>query len=211
MIYELYGLPGSGKTTICNIVQKKYKLNNPMRFFKNNFWGKCCMHLFWYLYSLNNDLKSKKNQILKILGNINVYKNCINPNLNINRYIDYLMFVYFVEKKSFKKNIIIDEGIVHYCLALYAEFDVEIEKLERIIKELDIQPKFVMGLKCNILKTFEQIKKRNRKETPIDFLEENKLYDIFKKYQEIFIHFSSSKYIALEKNELIKKIKEKNM
>lgn len=212
MIYELYGLPGAGKTTLCEFVNTNYNIKNPMLFFKKNFIGKAYMHLFWHLYNLNVEMRNKKKKILEILENVNCYTNCIDDSQKITRYIDYMMFSYYIEKKYNDKNIIIDEGIVHYCMALYAEFNVEKTKLDSILNVFKIESRYVLGIDCELNTVREQIKKRNRKETAIDFLNDEELMLVLKRYKDVFDNFALD-YKALKKDELlieIKQRKEKN-
>ena len=179
MIYELYGLPGSGKSTCCDRVQKQCNIKNPLEFYRDNIIGKICFHLF-----------------LKFFNNSNDYKNSLNLEIKLDLYIKYLIFIYYIEKKS-KKTLIIDEGIIHYCLALYAEFNVELEKIDRIISVLkESNLKITIGLKCPVETAILQIKKRNRKRTAMDFLEDKDLENLLNRYFEAIKHFQNN-YLLL--------------
>lgn len=206
MIYELYGLPGSGKSTCCNRIQKEINIKNPLEFYRDNIIGKVYFHLFFKFFRFNKELKGKFDEILKVLDDYNSYKNFLNSEIKIDIFLKYLIFVYYIEKNS-KKTLILDEGIIHYCLALYAEFNVELEKLDKIVEILDIfNSKITIGLKCSVETAIFQIKKRNRKRTAMDFLEDKELEELINRYFKAEEHFSD-KYLSLEIKEIESYIK----
>ena len=206
MIYELYGLPGSGKSTCCDRVQKQCNIKNQLEFYIYNIIGKIFFKLFLKFFKFNKDLKNKFEEIFKILNNSNDYKNSLNLEIKLDLYIKYLIFIYYIEKKS-KKTLIIDEGIIHYCLALYAEFNVELEKIDRIISVLkESNLKITIGLKCPVETAILQIKKRNRKRTAMDFLEDKDLENLLNRYFEAIKHFQNN-YLYLSIDEIESYIK----
>lgn len=196
MNYELFGLPGSGKTTICKIVSKKNK--NPMFFYKETFLGKILFHLFLYtfffkkeyielFYNLKKSLKNKK------------YVNIIDKRIPIDLYLKYIVFVYYLECSN--KNIIIDEGIIHYCVALIAEFNVSNYEIENMIKFLDTKT-IIYGLNTTIDSVCINIKKRNRRNCPFDYLSNEKKIEVLKKYNYAIEYFKN-RYKMMNAEEII--------
>ena len=209
MIFELFGMPGSGKSYICKKIEDDGYAKDIMRFYKENFFGKVIFHIFIYIFKINKELKKNYDEIMNILGDNSNYINIINPDIPINLYVKYIVFILYIEKKYFKKkNIIIDEGIIHYCIAIYAEYYVDCKKIDLIIDKLILtnEKKIIIGLNCSKEKTIEQIKKRNRKKAPIDFLEGQKLSIILERYLDA-IHFVKKRFDYLSYNEIESKIK----
>lgn len=189
MKFELFGLPGSGKSYCCDIISKKKIAKNIMNYYKENFFGKVIFHLFLKFFILNIKLRKKYKEVIEILGETSNYINLVNPNVKIELYIKYMIFIYFIEN-LYKINIIIDEGIIHYCMVLYAEFSVEKNKINKIISAFNIEDKNIIGLNCEKEIAIKQMKKRNRKRTAIDFLGKDELSNILDRYLEIYNYFS---------------------
>ena len=209
MIYELFGLPGSGKTTLGNNIEKNLKIKNILEFYRNNLLGKIIFHIFLKFFILNKELREKYNEITTVLEDKSKYVNNINAQIKVDLYIKYIIFIYFIEKKV-KKNILIDEGIIHYSIALYAEFNVEFNKLDKIVEILKInKTKKIFDLKCSKKTALLQIKKRNRQRAALDFLTNNDLDNLMERYLEAEKHFSRN-YLCLNASEIEKKIEEEN-
>ncbi len=192
MIYDLFGIPGSGKSTICDYVEKNCNITDIKNKYIEDFIGKVIFHLYLYLFFLDKASLKKYKQIKKIIGNYKDYSNYINPKTKISLYIKYMLFDYYIETKV-KKDCIIDEGIIHYCISLYVEFDLEIDKILKIIDLLKVEKIEYIGLSCSIDECIKNIKKRNRKRCDIDFLEGNDLISFLEKWNEGF-NIMSKKY-----------------
>lgn len=197
MKFELFGLPGSGKTSLCKKIKKKYKIKNPMDFYKYNFFGKILFHIFLSTFYFNKSNIKLFKELMSFLGD-GFYKNIIDNTIDIELYIKYIVFVNYIEQK--KGNYVIDEGIIHYCIALYAEYNVDFKIIDIILEKTNVE-NIKVGLKCSINKAMEQIKIRNRKSCPIDFLEEEKLFFILKKYNDA-INYYRDKYSLLSNDEI---------
>ena len=203
MVYELYGLPGSGKSYYCKKMEIKDNIKDIYSFYKDKFIGKIIFHFFLYLFKINKNLRNKYQQILNIIGE-REYINRIDNRIDFKIYIKYIIFVYFLELRE-KKNIIIDEGIFHYCTALYAEFDIEYDKVDKIIELLKIDKfKEIYRVSCDVEHAIIQIKKRNRKQTAIDFLKEKELKELLIRYYKIGEYFQN-KYKIMNIEELLAK------
>lgn len=208
MVFELFGIPGSGKSYCCNELESNGYVKDIMKFYKENFAGKILFHIFLSIFQINKKLKKIYKRIIKLLGDISLYTNIIDPNVSIELYIKYMIFVFFIENTYTKKDIIVDEGIIHYCIVLYAEFSVELNKINKIIDILKIEnEKKIIGLRCKKEESIMRIKKRNRKRTPMDFLEYTELEEILDRYLEAEKYLANRfKHLELEdvKDEIIK-------
>ncbi len=202
MIYELFGLPGSGKTTFCNELYKNKKIKNLMSLYKENFWGKIYFHFYLKCMVLFKNEYGLYKKIINELKESDIYINKIDKNININLYIKYLLFVNMIERRVINKKItyIVDEGVIHYCIAMMAEFSLSLEKVNKLLDIINFKTSTIkpVGLKCNIDTCLQHIEKRNRKETPIDFLEKVKLINLLNDYQNAYDIFIN-KYKEIEK------------
>ncbi len=180
MIIELYGAPGSGKTTLCKKISKVIGFECPMNFYLDNIVGKIFMHLFWHTFTVKSDLRRKYKQIIDIVRG--QYTHLYNQSLDIKMYINYLMFAYYVEGNAHDKDIVMDEGILHYCIALYAEFGVEIEKVEQIYELLRVEERVLYKVSTEKTEILQRLKKRNRHVTAIDELPDEVISALLERY-----------------------------
>lgn len=194
MIAELYGLPGSGKSTTCNKLKETKELDDIMFFYKEKLLGKIIYHLFLILFPINPKLnkvyKKINNKLSKYLNN----KNKIDASVPLSLYIKYIVFIFYIENKyAHKKNkgICIDEGVIHLCIAIHAEFDVPISLLDDIIEITSgaLNRKLVR-VDCSIEDAIIRMKKRNRKRAPIDYLDEHQLKELLKDYKKAEEYFN---------------------
>lgn len=201
--YELFGMPGSGKTTIANYFEKEKNIQNIQEKYKDNLFGKILFHIFLNFFILNKKLRKKYHELLDIIGD-DIYTNIIDNNINIKLYIKYIIFDYYLENYC-KENIILEEGIIHYCIALYAEFDLDFNKLDMIVDKIYVDSNNIkcIGIKTSIEDVLRNIKKRNRKQCALDFLEGDDLKNLLKKYNE-GVEYYSKKYELLTINEIKK-------
>ena len=205
MIYELFGMPGVGKTTISNKISKEYGYINIMKKYRESILGKVYLHLFIKLFKIDKELRNKYNQCVILCKKYIKNKNVVDKKIKLELYIKYMTFVYYIEKKyNFKKiNIIVDEGIIHYAIAMFAEFDIPFYALDKLV-ELFYLNKFPIGVSCKIETVLEQIKKRNRKSTPIDFLDVKNLEHLLKRY-ELGVNYYGKKYELVDTMKILKK------
>ena len=205
MIIELFGVPGSGKTTLCkNIVKIKGEYCLPMSFFVETFVGRILMHIFWKYYRFNRKLRKIYNIIIEIIGNVDEYSHLYIHNLKIDSYLKYVVFSYYLEAKLTRKNCIMDEGIIHYCMSFYAEFGLEIEKIDKIIETLMDKNVRVCGLINNKEVVLNNIMERNRKVSYIDKMSLDDLSKLLDKYYEVFSIFQQ-RFECLRYNEILDK------
>ena len=181
IVIDLFGSPGTGKSTISSYFKEKYNLLDIKDWYINKFFGKIYLRLFLKLYKCNKILRKKEEEIVKILGSYNDYQNIISPETNISLFIKYMLFDYYLELKN-KKNAIIDEGIIHNCLILMVEYNVSLEKIEKIYKTLKIDNIEYLGIYLDKESCYKNIKKRNRKRCYLDFLDDDGLKEILNKW-----------------------------
>lgn len=188
MIIEVFGLPGSGKTTFCQKYAMENKLYNLLGFYRDSFFGRSLYYLFKYFYFLIPTVNKKVKNIMFLLSKKD-HTNKIRKDILIKEYVIFMCFVYYHELKC-NKHVIIDEGIIHYCMALYAEYDVEFNVLDQIIEELKVDKKMkYIVLKCSVDECLLRMCKRNRKRSAIDFLEESELKLLLLKYEEALKYY----------------------
>ena len=205
MIVELFGLPGAGKSYICEKIEKEFGYNNILLFYKEKFLGKVLFHLYISFCLLVRSNKKIFLNLKEIIGN-DYSDNIISNNNKIDMYIKYILFVYNIEKRNKDRLIIIDEGIVHYCMVLYSEFIIPMHKTKKILDYFDSlnkNNKVVLGINTDKKVVIERIKKRNRKRTAMDFLDDKKLDKLLSLYQD-FINTVKDDYIIGNENEIIK-------
>lgn len=191
---ELFGLPGCGKSTLCKNIEKN-GYEDLLYKYKNRFLYKLIFHAstkFTFLFpNVYNNFKYIKQLFFENQVNIKEYKNMYIKKTSLILYIKYLSFIYTMEQKYDNKKVIIDEGIVHYCMALYSEFDIPLDSLKKICFELLGDKTIIpVGLKISLDQCFYRIKKRNRRNTGIDYLNDNKLSKLILRYEKAFNYFS---------------------
>lgn len=208
MIIEFFGLPGSGKTTCCSLICRNFDYKNPMAFFKEKFVGKVLFHLFLLTCPFNFELLKKYNELRECFSDFKK-KNRLDNTVELSKYIKYALFIYFLEKKNMNKKIVIDEGVVHYSMAIYAEFDVSFESCFKMVNILclkNIQP---VLLDIDMETCINNMKKRNRHQTAIDNLNYFELVEILEKYKEfidLFIERADVKKV-IEVDKFISEVK----
>lgn len=213
MIIELFGIPGSGKSYCCEKIEKKENIKDVTKFFKEKIIGKAVFHFFLKFFKINKELNEKYNEMINVLGDTSNYNNILDKKINICLYLKYLLFIYFLEKKC-KMNIIVDEGIIHYSIVLFAEFSVDFDKIEKIIEVLKIysKEKMIIGIKCNKEIAIKRMEIRNRKRTSLDFLEYGELSKLLDRYiiaEQFFSYKFKMLNIEEVENLIIQKVKEK--
>lgn len=190
MIVELFGLPGSGKTTFvsefCKI-QMDFKNYGTISFIGNSkynkykyvflcFKPKIFLSLFLLIYSISGKKSSirvkMKDRLISLL------------------YVIYILDIVFYKNEKF----ILDEGLVQALSAFYIGFDFK-ENILYIIKKMINRKKYVF-CRCNLSfeESLNRMHNRNRKTANIDFMDRNELLkfmtDLSKKNEAIVNIFS---------------------
>lgn len=202
MTIEIFGIPGSGKSTFCDNYSKENHFKNIMAFYRDTIIGRIIYKIFMRLYFIFPSIKKKYDIILKMINDKN-YTNKLDKNIDIKKYIKYMLFIYYCEAKNQKRNgkIIVDEGIIHYSVALYAEFDVEFKTIQKIINllKLDSVQYYLLFKDTGI--AFKQMQERARKRCALDFLDEFDSKEMLNKYKdgETIIFTYLSNYSSIKK------------
>lgn len=208
-MYELFGCPGSGKTTTCKELEQKCKLVFISDFYKETLIGKAFLHIFLKCFILVPKYRKIYHKLLKVIGDYKKHKNIFGFKTDICMFLKYMIFVYYIEEKYKVPNerIIIDEGIVHYLMALYSEYDVSFEVLDKILDVFKNENRYSIGLKIDFNDNLNQMLKRQRKETEIDFLNNNETKKLLQRYTTAFLHYTEL-FQAFEQEKLINYFKE---
>lgn len=191
MIFELFGIPGSGKTTMCKKLDNDKGYKNIMFFYRESFVGKVIYQLFLRFFVFNKKLRLMYNEINVILKDYLENDNIISKDVKLDLFIKYIIFVCYIESKYYKYNVCVDEGILHLCIAIYAEFGVPLQVLERIMYLTSNKNniRYIL-INCEIEKAMLQIKRRNRKRAPIDFITDDELRKLLFRYKTAEEYFS---------------------
>ncbi|MBM6957352.1 hypothetical protein H5972_08830 [Ligilactobacillus salivarius] len=198
MIVELFGAPGSGKTTLCNKIEDDVGIKNILEIYRKKTLYKAYMHVFWKTFFFRGDIKDKYNKIQKILD----------ENEDTTMLVKFMLFTYFIEKKYQKKKLIIDEGCIHFLVALYAEYNIDFKRLEEIKNILCISNVKVLGINTKKKYIINNVKKRSRNKTRIDKLDGDEFSKLIDRYIEGVNYFGNyyPTYGAKEAEIEIKKI-----
>lgn len=206
MIIELFGLPGSGKSTICQKIAQKNDIINIMDKYLNSVTGKIKMHLFWKFFILNKNLRVKYNEMHELVKRNS--NNIFNSQIGIDKYLKFMLFAYHIGNINKEKNVIFDEGIAHYCLALNAEFDVDITILQRLSVIMETNNRMSIGVNVDIDTVKKQIKSRDRHATMIDELEGQKLDMLLHRYQ-VGYEMLIQNYDSFDRDNLINEVQKR--
>ena len=55
MVIELFGMPGSGKTTIANYYEREKNIRNIQKDYKDKLYGKIKFHIFLKFFIINKE------------------------------------------------------------------------------------------------------------------------------------------------------------
>lgn len=201
MIIELFGPPGSGKTTLTKKIVNNFSVEDPMNWYRENLIGKIYMHVFWRTLFLKPDILKISRKIKKILKNDSVY------NRDVDLILKFMLFAFFVEKRyaSSSKYYLIDEGIVQYLIALKAEYSVDDKSITKIKQILMLPNIYAFGISLPKEQILNNIKKRNRHSTRIDEIRGSELTYLIEKYIEA-TYFFNSQYDILGEKDVFKKV-----
>lgn len=179
MIYELYGVPGAGKTALINKVKGKDTIS-----FKGalGIKDKLFSLLKIFVAYIPSSIAYKV-AIKKIIGNRNLKAHYISSTVahNINNIV-MVAFGY----KYLKGNLYMDEGIIHRIMTFAINYDINIEDTLRLV---DVFSDCMCNVKSFYLKEpvalcFQSIKQRNRHESEMDEMEDEKLIIFLNEYEQ---------------------------
>lgn len=212
MIIDIIGFPGSGKSFLCeqitnDLKKKDIKTMNVLKFRRYTVLGKICNKIFFLIFCNSKEIRRLKNKMSLILKNELHLKSIFNKNRDMEFYIEYiaLSIFYYNKIKNRKCIYIFDEGIYHLVCTLCMDYNLSIDLFYKLIlfcKE-EIGEINIIYNKISIYNCFKSIKKRNRRECQIDYLEDNEIYRMLNMYK---IYFDSLegylKMLTIDREEL---------
>lgn len=210
MILETIGLPGSGKTYLCNEIEKKLGNNinslNISRLTSNIFIFKIIKYLFILLSSrtkIARDVKCKVRLVLQqenVKSSFGIYKD---ESYSVNMICCFILLYSLLERS--KKVYLFDEGIVHTVIKMCADFEFSKETFNSIMNIIESGLKdknwVVIYNYIDIEECLASIKKRNRHVCAFDELSAHDLRLILEYYNEYNeFYYSTRKTVGVERN-----------
>ena len=182
MIIELYGLPGSGKSYLIQQING----NKPIGMMTDNKVRQLLIGMMKKAAILAPSSILLKKQLKTV-----VYGAAEKPvyfEWKKQYYLDNLTMIAFGYRWSGKKNIFMDEGIVHRLVSFAVNYDLPVES---VLAMVDTFRDYLMNvevfyLDTDIEKCVESIQKRNRHGYKMDELTGDKLYCFVNNYRKYF-------------------------
>lgn len=186
MIVELYGCPGCGKTYLVHKITGGDKTiamsDNRIKSYLIKLAKK--MSLF-----TPEALKLKKT-ILDIIEKENQCRIYINRSAEY--FIDNIVLLAF-GYRHIKKDMIMAEGLIHRVVSMAVNFGWDEDVVDRIIDTLSIQlsdvKPFYLYVEPDVC--FKSVKERNRHETEMDELQDDKLKSYIQDFKRLFDHITN--------------------
>ena len=208
MILETIGLPGSGKSYLCDEIEKQFNTNviNIPKITSNKILFKIIKHIFILLSNKTSFARKVRNEIYLVLkkeelqSNFNIYDDEV---YSVNM-ICCLIILYRLLEKS-KKIYIFDEGIIHTLIKMSADFKLSHEAFDSIINI--IERKVYYKRWCIIYNHIDvetcllSIKKRDRHVCTFDDLSDSDLKLILKYYNEYNRIYCNTRNVVIVERE----------
>lgn len=182
MIFELYGLPGSGKTFMIN----KIMGNLLEKTEKESIIKKTCIKMakkfsIW----MPSSIKLKK-QIYSIIQDASLTPLYIKR--EVHTYIDNIIMVAFGYKWNRQHMIYMDEGIIHRIVSFAVNYNLTIEQVFLIINlfKKQLNRSFIVYLDVDINICLDGIQNRKRHICEMDELSKEKLECYLYSYKHYF-------------------------
>ena len=182
MMVDFVGLPGCGKSFMTEKLQQRlsekgFVVHNLSRNRKTSIACKILFKLAALFLYVSPYYYRKKKMILEKIGDAET--------------IPYESNFFIKEKKKIVKDLILnsfvhnafdspkkiflnDEGIVHKVLYMTIFFKIPLNSMMEIFEILRTKP-LTFFIKCSVEQSFASIKERNRKDCPMDFLNNDEL------------------------------------
>lgn len=188
MIFELYGVPGAGKTTIINKVCE----TNDASYSPKAGVKSTVISIIKVLSAYIPSSLAYKRKIRKIISNVKMAS--VYTSASVNHNINNIVMVAF-GYKHLKRTVYMDEGILHRIITFSINYNLGIEKAIKIFALFNDCTGGVKSfyLKVPIDECFKSIKKRNRHESEMDEMEDDKLWIFLQEY-ESYCNAISKKY-----------------
>lgn len=179
MKIEFFGPPGSGKTYLRELVtgenrqQIREKATNPI-LTKIKYLSRYSPISIVYRYKIRRILADEKLE----------YRY---HDTSVNSMIDSIVLVATTYKLNLKAGKILDEGIIQRIISFGINYELSTKTIIQIIdlfKE-NIEDVRVIYVYLSVPDIIDSIKKRNRKESKMDFFDENVLINFVTTYEQV--------------------------
>lgn len=211
MILETIGLPGGGKTYLCNEIEKNLNKSvhslNILKYTSNIFLFKIIKKIFILASNQTKIAKNIKKEIKAVLKNEDIkskFSIYDDESYSINMICSFII-LYKLLKKS-KKVYIFDEGVVHTAIKMCADFGFSEKTFNEIINiiesSINNEKWYVVYNHIDIKSCINSIKNRNRHICAFDELSDNDLYSILQYYDKYNKYYCNTrKVVRVERNE----------
>ena len=190
MIIELVGLPGSGKSFLCeelenDLKKNKNKVLNITKFSYKTTIGKILRKYFCFISNYQHNY-NKHIKCINDIINTNI-KNKYDINIRIDVYIERIAILLELYKKN-KKIYLLDEGIIHYLIIMSIYFGLDNSILKELVKYvynyISKDDFIVVYNKIEVEECIQSIKNRNRRDCAFDFFNDKDLKRFLKDYYD---------------------------
>lgn len=191
MIIDIYGLPGSGKSTLSLNIQKMISENADyydVYFFNKNEYdttNNISKNLWFYLKLIDGNFWRMYNKISrKIIRNKKIKHQKIKYKIRDAVRLS-ILYSFILSKVDEEKIFIIDQGIIQDFIELLIKYGINEDYIIRDYLNMVLLPQIVFVF-CDVCEEqcVERIRKRNRKDFDFDFLSDDELYTYFMKEQK---------------------------
>lgn len=177
-IIEFNGFPGSGKTTITNILTQSDKIINYDDWIKGyEKYNKSKVFFYLRLFFKFKNLK-KLVVFLSILFELKK----ANKSLFL-RFFQILRFIDSYENISEKNSgcIVVDQGVVQEIISIFYSSDIKnIMKVDRLIQEIEKLPILIININVDSTIAKDRMKNRDTNKSRVEFESDKDLYEILK-------------------------------
>lgn len=218
MIIDLYGLPGSGKSTVVDEFNRKYQIYEKKG--TAEFIALSKMKKISLLKLLKNPPHRK---FFYLLFKLCKKRECKNRDLGAyERFIAKLYSLYvfnlYHQARDEEQQFILDEGIIQSLVPITLGYQLERNALYSLIQLLDCDKMISVHCVIGPLECLSRIERRNRNTAAMDELDKDDLVTFIEQYttrldelKESFNHYTKKKVILDMTENPIKLVKQLEM